>query len=545
MPVITPTGKGIVFHTKESTLPKIAKVFPQGSYIIKRTFNKVYVAFLFQTDTIKLLRNLGIDTSQMQPIDWKYFWPKVKMTWEMFPHAKITARKMIEMERGFVLNEARTAKTSSVIAAIDFLQQQGDLGGVLIIAPLSTLKSVWVNEIMGMVPTKTVSMLYHKSKTGAKRKEYCFDELKAKKNFYIINPDGVKVINDTLKAAIKKGIITAVILDESTEFGNAETDKWKALYELVKNLRFFWQLTGTPGGPLTVYGQAKLKDPKSVPSRLHIWKMQTMRQLNEYKWVPRPEAEQMIRNVLTPAVRFRKRDVFKDMPEEMIIKRPVDLSAKQSMMMKILNDDGAMLLNGIEVEPANQAVLVDKIMQISSGTMIIDSDNNETVRLPVDDRVDAVLQLMHESPHKTIIIANYVETCSYISDLLTAKNVTNVVVNGGVKPSLRPEIFEQFMRDDGPSTLIAHPETIQYGVELASADKIIFWGAPRLSPFKYKQTKERLFSSFQKSEQPGIYHMYSTTIERDKFNALEKGEQWETNISDFFNEIVEGTLGDI
>lgn len=545
MPVITPHGTGIVFKTQPSTLPFIERLFPLKNYIVRHHDTHVSVAFPFRIDTIQILANSGIDTSGMQPINWKYHWPKVKMEYEMFPHAKITAARMVEFRRGFVLNEARTAKTSATVAAIDFLQQENEAKSALIIAPLSTLESVWVREISGMVPHKTVRLLHHKNKTGRRRKAHVRELLSQHHAFYIINSDGIKVVNDELKTAIDEGIINTIVVDESTEFGNSETDRWKALERLTRLIRFLYLLTGTPGGPETVYGQAKILNPALLPSRPAIWKLETMQQVSEYKWIVRPTAESKIQEVLTPAVRFRKRDVFKDMPDEIIIERPVELSPKQKMVLEILNEDGAMILNGIEVEPANAAVLMDKVLQISSGTMIIDAKTKNTVRLPIKDRVDTVLQLMKETPYKTIIIANYQETCSYLVDEFESKGVSSVLINGTVPAHSRPEIFRAFMEDEDPRLLVAHPETVQYGVELAAADKLIFWGAPKMSSFKYKQAKERLYSSHQQSDKPAIYHMFSTSVERRMFHALEKGEKWETEISNIFNELVEGTLSDI
>lgn len=432
-----------------------------------------------------------------------------------------------------------THNTSSIIAGGDFLQQQGLTKSVLIIAPLSTLSSVWEDEIRGMMPQKTVGVLHHKSKTGEKRKAYVRDLLAKQMPFYVINPDGVKLLINELLKAKKDGLFNCLVIDESTEFGNPSTAKWAVVNELAKELRYLWMLTGTPGGPDTVYGQAKMMNPSSVPSRKDIWRTQTQKQVSEYKWIPRPEAEFLIRKVLTPAVRFKKRQVFKDMPEELVIPMKTELTSKQKLVMNTLTDDKGMILNGVEVIPANAAVLANKLNQIASGTLIL--DDKKKVRLPVDHRFNTLLQIMSESEHKSIIFANNTETIDYLKDLLEDKKIKSLVVDGRVAANKRPGIFKSFMNDPEYQVIICHPKTVSYGVEMAAADKAFFWGVPTtISAFLYQQAKERIYSLYQKSDRPAIYQLYSTNAEKRAFANLEAGVDWQTNVSDTFNEIISG-----
>lgn len=540
MPVVNQQGTSVSFNTKHSSLPFLTRLFGDHFYT-EDIINGVKVTLPLAIDVVKILHNAGVNTEGLHPIHHRYTYPKVKLTHEMYPHAKATSNAMVEFERGFVLNESRLGKSSSFIAAADYLMKDNVVKSVLIIAPLSTLQSVWQDEINGMVPQRSTCLLAN-NKTGKARKKFARDELKKGHSFYIINPDGIKVLERELQDAINNKLITAVVVDESTEFGNYRTARWKVLNRLVKHLRYLWLMTATPGSPEFVYGQAKLINPSSVPTSVDVWKMKTMIKVSKYKWIPKPTSDKMIQQVLVPSIRFRKRDVFKDMPDEMIIPRRIELSPKQASMLDIMNEDGGMILNGVEVVPANAAVLLDKVLQISSGTMIIDSKAKQSVRLPIDDKVNAVLDLMKETPFKTIIITNYRETCSYLCDEFNGKGVNTAMVNGSVSAKDRAVIFRDFMADDELRCLVAHPETVQYGLELASADKLIFWGAPKISPFKYKQTKDRIYSGYQKSEKPAVYQFYSTFVEKRMFDALEKGDEWQTKVADFFNSVVDGEI---
>ena len=530
---LTKSKNAIVVHTQHPE--RLWPYIPQEICVQRPGL----VAIPYTMDAVQILKNLGLDMEEFHWLDHKYTFPKVELKYEMYPHAKTTAKRMVDMKRGFNLNDPRTAKTSSAIAFGDSLQQAGKVSGVLIITPLTTIESVWTPAFRGMVPHKSVGVLWHKSKVGQARADYIEDELRQRKHFYLINPAGVKgeKILPLLIRAKKAGIFNCCVIDESTEFANPTTAQWKAAFTVTNDLPYFSMMTGTQGNPEQAYGQAKLMDISSVPSRKDVWRDQTMVQIAPYKWVPRKDAEERILKVMQPAVRFKKRDVWPDMPKEMIIPHKVPLSKKQQLMIDALRREKGAIVNGHEILPANAGVLAGKVLQIVSGTMILDSETGESLRLPIKERLDALLQLKKESPGKMIVYVNNRETVLYLQDLLTEKKVSSEVVYGEVAAHRRPEIFRRFMDDEDPEVIVVHPKTVSYGVELGAADQIVFWGPPTISPHLYQQVKDRLFSSHQKSEQPVIYQMYSTYAEKLMFNNLDDGVEWQTGVSDMFRDL--------
>lgn len=86
--------------------------------------------------------------------------------------------------------------------------------------------------------------------------------------------------------------------------------------------------------------------------------------------------------------------------------------------------------------------------------------------------------------------------------------------------------------------IICHPKTVSYGVELAAADTVVWFGPPMISAMLYQQAKERLFSSQQQSAQPIIYQMASLASEVTMFNSLDAGVSWQNGISQMFEDHV-------
>jgi hypothetical protein len=70
--------------------------------------------------------------------------------------------------KSFCFNEQGTGKTASVIWAVDYLMQLGVVKRVLVICPLSIMKSAWQQDLFKFAIHRTVSVAYGSAK---KRKE--------------------------------------------------------------------------------------------------------------------------------------------------------------------------------------------------------------------------------------------------------------------------------------------------------------------------------------------------------------------------------------
>ena len=409
-----------------------------------------------------------------------------------------------------------------------------------------------------MTPGAKVSFLFGKNLSGRKRIKHVKQVLRKQQDYYIINPDGIKIpeLHDLLMQAIKTKRITKMVIDESTEFGNDLTARWKAAQKLAAPLRWFWMATGTPGDPMTVYGQAKMMNPNNpaLPSNREVWKLRTMYQVTETKWAPKKNADEHIYKALTPAVRVKKRDVWPDMPAELIIPVRAPLDAKTEQIITHLRNDKAVAVEGNEMVPANGGVMALRMIQIANGIFKIsqgkdtgrEGDKDEYLRLPMKQKIESLLHILKQTERRTVIYTTYKETFHYLKDELekcwvdTAKTrkYRVAIVNGTVSPDKRGPIFNAFNADaDGPDVLIAHPLTVSYGVELAGmCDTLVFFGVPFIKPFLVQQAKERLFSGSQKSDCPTIYQLYSLPQELRGFKALEDGIDFSTNMADLFKD---------
>jgi hypothetical protein len=119
-----------------------------------------------------------------------------------FAHQKETAKFLISNRKAFCFNEQGTGKTASVIWATDYLISVGAIKRVLIICPLSIMKSAWQNDFFKFAIHRTVAVAH-----GSREKRQ--EVLAGNYEFVIINYDGVGIV----KKEIAGGGFDLIVVD--------------------------------------------------------------------------------------------------------------------------------------------------------------------------------------------------------------------------------------------------------------------------------------------------------------------------------------------
>ncbi|ETD67179.1 hypothetical protein V757_11665 [Pelistega indica] len=439
-------------------------------------------------------------------------------------HQVETARFLSENPRAFCTNQPRTGKTASIIIAQDFLRKQGVVGSALIIAPMSCLRDVWQSEIFGISPSTTVAVLHGTKQQRLKLLADTYD-------VYIINPDGIKVIGKELQQAVESGRISLVVIDELTDFANATSERWKVASAITKECPYVWGLTGTPGGPEGMYGMIKLVNPANMTGSFNWWRDKTMYKATQFKWQPRHNYLGFVNQVMRPTICFKKDDIM-DLPPLQQFDREAPLSKEQEVLYKAVQR-GA---HAEGITAVNAAVMTTKLMQIVSGAVKI--NETEVKYLDIKPRLDVLLEIIRDTEYKVIVFAPFTATLDLLKRELS-KHYSCAIVDGRVTGQKRDAIFQQFREAKDPHVLIAHPKTMSFGLELAVADTIVFWGVPLNGAFVYQQAIERINSKLQKSKTPAVIHLHSSYMERRLFKALKEGIDINSKVLDLFKEIIE------
>ena len=128
------------------------------------------------------LRAAGIEAPA--PILFHYDWASADGT-RPFQVQKNTAALATSHQRCFILNDMGTGKTKASLWSWHYLHSVGAAKKLLVIAPLSTLKFVWLREVLMTLPNVKAVVLH-----GSKDKR--LELLAGDYDIYIINHDGVK-----------------------------------------------------------------------------------------------------------------------------------------------------------------------------------------------------------------------------------------------------------------------------------------------------------------------------------------------------------------
>jgi len=326
---------------------RITAVIPKAEVI-----NDHEVLVKWSLEEAQVLKNLKIK-NVLSPILGQYDWPGY---YRPFAHQKTTAAFLTLHKRAFCFNEQGTGKTGSVIWAADYLLKIGAIKRVLVICPLSIMQSAWQNDLFRFAMHRTVAIAHSYSR------EKRVQAIKSDAEFVIINFDGVQIIQE----AIENGGFDLIVIDEANAYKTVSTTRWKTLNKIVKPHTWLWMLTGTPASqsPTDAYGLAKMMSPSSVPRFYGAFRDMVMQKITTFKWVPKNNSEQIVHNILQPAIRFTKEECL-DLPDMTYTTREVPLTAQQLKYYEIIRKDMLARAAGEEITTVNAATNLNKLLQLS------------------------------------------------------------------------------------------------------------------------------------------------------------------------------------
>ena len=454
-------------------------------------------------DITRLVRNLGMKAPA--PIIHQYDWNGDTP----FKTQKITAAMLTMNARAYVLSQMGTGKTRGTLHAINFMRLNEIIGSSLVVAPLSTLTTVWEKEIFRYFNHLSVGVLHG---SRAKRLEV----LAQPHDIYIINHDGIQSI---LSALLARKDIDCVVVDELAAFRNARTNRWKALHAVIQQRKFAWGLTGapTPNAPADAWAQCKLLTPDRVPKFYKSFKESTMLQVSTFRWVPRKSANDTVYEAMQPAVRFTRDDCV-ELPPTIYQDREVPLTTQQEQVYKRLIKDMRVIFAKGEVTAVNEGVLLGKLLQVTTGCIY--TKDRSVVELDNSTRIEALKEVLDEAEGKVIVFVNFIHASKQVAQHLADAGYSVTQVSGETPKKARDQIFNEFQGAVNPRILVAHPVCMAHGLTLTAADTIV-WFTPAGSLDTYEQACARITRPGQTRKQL-ILHLTGTPVESKLYRRLQQ-----------------------
>lgn len=439
--------------------------------------------------------------SLILPFD-QYHWPIKNPDHRPYSHQKETTVFLIMNKRAFVLNDLGTGKTLSALWACDFLMRNQKIKKVLISSPLSTIKSVWGNEIF-------FNFVGRKYALAHGRREDRDIAIRSKVDFVIINHDGLV----TMERELIREKFDVFIIDEMTAFKNHKTDRYKAAKAIADKCTAVWGMTAepTPNSPVEAYGQAKIVNDKNpfLPPLFTKYRDLVEEKITTHMSIPKLGAEKLVHQILQPSIRF-ERDKCVDIPPCQYIDLEVPLTDGQKKayneMLKTLiveYDQGL-------ITASNAAVKAMKLTQIASGW--VKDDAGGVHELDSKYRLEELWSI-YENTHrgKLIVFVAFRAAVEGVAKFFKSKKVNAEFIHGSVAQNQRADYINRFQNGD-LNVLVIQPQSSSHGITLTAADTIV-WHSLVPSGEVYNQANGRITRIGQTRKQT-IIHFVACQAEK-------------------------------
>lgn len=394
-----------------------------------------------------------------------YAWPAFQGR-KPFIHQKHTVKFLLDNRRAFVLNDMGTGKTLAALWACDILFCAKKIRKVLIISPLSTMRSVWFNEIMLNLPHRKPAIAHgnRQLRVGLIRSPI--------PEFTIINHDGIKSVEDEI---ISENY-DIIIIDELTAYKSHSSERSKCMERIAKSAKAVWGMTGeiTPNSPLEAFFPCKIVNPsnKFLPKYYTQFRDACMQKINEMVYVPKPIAPQIVAMCAQPAIRFT-RDQCLDLPDTMYQQMEVPLTPLQAQHYEAMRKGALLETESGNVSAVNAAVLLNKLLQISAGA--VKNDVGDVITIGCENRVDQLEEVFKETPQKKLVVfATYRATIEMLTREMEKRGYKVRAIHGDVSQNLRASYIAEFQQ--GPlEILILQPQSSAHGITLTAASTIVWF----------------------------------------------------------------------
>jgi SNF2 family DNA or RNA helicase len=494
-------------------LPRLSRVIDadEGNVQIKHTL-----------ETTLRLNELGINVPS--PILYQYGWPG---KYTPFAHQQPMADFRIRNTKNLDLSDMGTGKTFAALWAADYLMSLGEVSKALILSPLSTLETVWQQDIFDVLMHRSCVVTHGD-------REYRLNAFGMDVDFYIANHD--MIAHKEVAALVRKRKdIDLIILDEASFFRNSRNLTYKFFAWATEHKKRVWLMTGTPcpNAPTDAWALARLVCSARVPRFFGTFQRMTMKQVSQYKWHPINGHEKIVFDALQPAIRFRKSECM-DLPPLTITNRRTKLTAEQEKSYKLMRDYMILQAKTTRITAVNAADAIIKLRQICCGAVKNGDDSYETI--DHSTRLNELIDTINEASAKVIVVVPFKGITRALETEL-AKHFSLAVLNGDVSIGARNRIIRAFKSGPDPRVLLCHPKVMAHGLNLTEADTTIFY-APIYSHDDYAQVIER-FNRTGQTRKMTVVRISACSFEQDIYNLLDNRALNQDSILKLYERIIQ------
>ena len=436
------------------------------------------------------------------------------------PHEyqKYATKFIEENDISALLLDMGLGKSVITLTAIRNLIIKGEVGRVLVIAPLRVARSTWPDEIAKWDHlndlTYSVAVGTEKERLEALRKNVEIVIINRENVDWLVNKSGYRFNFDM------------IVIDELSSFKSYSAKRFKALLKVRPYVERIVGLTGTPSsnGLMDLWAEYRLLDFGErlgryiTRYRLKYFTPDKRSATVIFSYKLLPGAEDEIYNAISDITISMKAKDYLKLPDLIINEVTVDLDLAERRTYETLRKEMVVQISEQEeIDAVNAASLSGKLLQMANGAVY---DEDKRVLRIHDKKLDALEDLIEAANGKPVLIAYW-----YKHDLERIKERFNV----------REILNDQDIRDWNNGKIdvaVIHPASAGHGLNLQQGGSTMIWFGLTWSLELYEQANARLYRQGQ-NETVVIHHIITKgTIDEDVMLALKRKEKMQSALID-------------
>lgn len=378
--------------------------------------------------------------------------------------------------------ETGTGKTVISLENMSYLWKQQKIKAVLITAPKTVLKSVWMKELENYPEISYriftwIGDLSESEKTLLNQILRLNDDTTSQLWIFLINTEAFshrRVL--PLVSTILRKWFTLWIMDQSTMIKSPTALRTKNVLSLSHLAEYKRILSGFPvlKSPEDLFTQIQFLGPQLIPQKSFYGfrgEFCILRQMdNRVSIVTGIQNIPQLQKLIEPfSIRMLKKDCL-DLPEKVRMVRSVEMTKEQKKYYDEMKNQGYTILQGTDKKVFTSTFLAQltKLHQIANGILSGHSFPNNKNEIIVD-------LLKEELVDKSVIIWScYIESIRQIKKYLDAAEISNRTLYGETSTTERAEYIEDFSKLKF-QVLIANPAVAKFGLNLTVCSYAIYY----------------------------------------------------------------------
>lgn len=417
-------------------------------------------------------------------------------------------------------------KTGIALAAIDVLRYHKAIKAALVIVPIRPMYLTWPNEVKKWDQFQHLRLVIVHGTPEQRRKA-----LHTPADIYLINPENVAWLVEQGGVRAFTNQPELLVVDESTRFKNAQSQRFKALAHMLPDFGRRLILTGTPS-PQSIedlFAQFKIVDNGQRLGRYITYFRKAFMESETIrvgggrtieKWFPKEGSEQAVAaKIADISLRLQAED-YLSMPAISYNVIPVELPASARKVYDSLDKELVAKVNGSDtLTAATAAAAIMKLRQITNGWAYGEEGSTHVH----DAKLDALAELVEEQQGTPILVA-----VAFLHEVPAIKAALAHVLppgtpipylGGGVSRGEADRIVAEWNAGKLP-VLLAHPTSVAHGLNLQAGGHAVCWFGLTWNLEEHIQFNARVYRQGQ--DKPVVIHYLTAagTVDEDIAKAL-------------------------